>query len=211
MNTEKRKRLRELEAKATPGPWESMDGPNVGIIKDATGRAVAMTIWMLRDFPGIAVPDAAFIAAARTAVPALLDALEESDRHYETAARQRHDYAARLEVAGKTWQRMLKSDCRGMGNPVAKVEAMREIQDILNGRGSVRSELQAENAALRERVAVLEKVREAAGEFISSFDTEIPEDADSEQVNKLVDEYTHAAAALRAAIDKAGETGKGGA
>lgn len=50
-----------------------------------------------------------------------------------------------------------------------------------------------------------ETQREAAGEFISSFDTEIPEDADSEQVNKLVDEYTNAAAALRAALDKAGE------
>lgn len=66
-------------------------------------------------------------------------------------------------------------------------------------------EMNREMADLRERVAALEKVREAARQFISSFDTEIPEDADSEQVNKLVGQYTHAADALRAALDKAGE------
>lgn len=58
---------------------------------------------------------------------------------------------------------------------------------------------------LEARVEKLEEVREAAMAWLSSFDTQIPENADSDYVDKLSAEYTDTANALRAALDRAGE------
>lgn len=58
---------------------------------------------------------------------------------------------------------------------------------------------------LEARVEKLEAVRKAAMAWLSSFDTQIPENADSDYVDKLSAEYTDTANALRAALDRAGE------
>jgi hypothetical protein len=66
-----REKLRELEASAMPGPW-TVEGECDGCIDGITagGR------WVIQSDAGIYGPDvatAAFIVAARTAIPQLLD------------------------------------------------------------------------------------------------------------------------------------------
>jgi hypothetical protein len=86
ISSDERARLRGLVAGATGGPWfvddeEVVTGPltefgHRGLVARCTESMGA---------------DAAFIAASRTAVPALLDALEEAERN--------NGYYATLEVA----------------------------------------------------------------------------------------------------------------
>ena len=190
MTPERIAELRRLADAATKGPWEAKDDyPEVKIVSDYQVEGageVANWIATVDDSPDFGDDEAEvaernqanglFIAAARSAVPELLDALEARDAEIESlkglseaaikalsdVAVQLAELKARLEVAGRTWNRMLEADSKGMGNPFAKVEAMREINDLLNGRGSVRSAVVEENAALRARVERLEKAKEAA-------------------------------------------------
>jgi hypothetical protein len=89
MSPEERAALRVLAEAATPGPWEverywwklgsSRGMPDswwLGI--EARGAVCGTVAQALEDDEAKA--DAAFIAAARTAVPALLDALDEAER-----------------------------------------------------------------------------------------------------------------------------------
>lgn len=139
-------------------------------------------------------------------VSALLDALDEADSKTDRLA---HFIIGEIPGEPSQNQGAVDTAIRVMTSlKVENVSLRHQLAELYEHRKhivSVNGDLTAENAALRERVAALEKVREAARQFISSFDTEIPEDADSEQVNKLVGQYTHAADALRAALDKAGE------
>ena len=80
---------REIAAKATQGPWEaglyqSVSAAYYKICNSATDG------------------DAAFIAASRTLVPQLCDALEAAEKetkHYQTLASQSKDLTARAEKA----------------------------------------------------------------------------------------------------------------
>lgn len=85
LTPEGRDRLRELAENATPGPWEARRGSQW----DFDGSQVAQSSVRRADRAAITwddhggevfVPaDAEFIAAAREAVPALLDALDEAE------------------------------------------------------------------------------------------------------------------------------------
>lgn len=70
LTPEDRDRLRELASGATPGPWEA-NGSLIGVGR--AGSNFGQT-WGLRWRQ-----DIEFIAAARTAVPALLDMLEKAE------------------------------------------------------------------------------------------------------------------------------------
>jgi len=85
--------IRELEKKATKGPWIStyIGGPlnPVRIEVDHVGREGSAHIIVERDQKGIDVgffgtKDAEFIAASRTAVPMLLEKLEKCRQYMLT-------------------------------------------------------------------------------------------------------------------------------
>lgn len=72
---------RELCEKATPGPWEYRDNGFDGVIYGADDtRIVGGEPCEGRIEPG---PDAQFIAASRTLVPQLCDALEAAEKENE--------------------------------------------------------------------------------------------------------------------------------
>lgn len=83
MTTIERKRLRELAVKATPGPWDNR-------CREFSNTARPRHIWSeygwltcdhgLISPMNSSVPDAEFMAVARTAVPQLLDLVEELER-----------------------------------------------------------------------------------------------------------------------------------
>jgi len=73
---------RELIAKATKGPWETFDPEDYHgriQVSGQTARDGGKTSTPIIS-DGCFAPDAAFIAASRTLVPRLLDALEEANR-----------------------------------------------------------------------------------------------------------------------------------
>lgn len=141
MTPEERAALRELHAKATPGPWT------------ARGREVCWERGTIA--PSFA--DAAFIAAAREAVPALLDELDRVEkalriiesanvrlaRQRDTfkddtvaAERKRHDVEQRatraeraLEKATIILRSILATDERGQG--VLFAEAMNNAKSFV--------------------------------------------------------------------------------
>jgi len=73
---------RELIAKATKGPWETFDPEDyhgrIQVFGQTTRDGGKTSTPIISD--GCFAPDAAFIAASRTLVPRLLDALEEANR-----------------------------------------------------------------------------------------------------------------------------------
>ena len=92
MTTADRNRLRKLADAATPGPWENTRNGVQQTIDAATkvgdykyeGVGIVPEEYVRQE-------DAEFIAAARTAVPALLDALASAeDRATQAKARIRH-------------------------------------------------------------------------------------------------------------------------
>ena len=87
-----RDRLRELAENATPGPWEAQDyddhpgdeGSCVLTHEPERGtRAIAYAIAYPWTTPESCDADAEFIAAARQAVPALLDMLDQAEARIE--------------------------------------------------------------------------------------------------------------------------------
>jgi hypothetical protein len=82
--------LRRLERAATPGPWETKGpgdgwGDHVGIVRvpDHKDRRAVIHAWGLDEW----AKDAAFIAAARNALPRLLDLAERSSPAREPASK----------------------------------------------------------------------------------------------------------------------------
>lgn len=173
MTREERKRLRELVDKATPGPWT--EEPLNALLR--FGRKQDGP-WCDHDGVCPDDADAEFIAAARTAVPALLDALERSERKLSNQeALEAHFYRQFKDLCGLTVTDHSDVD--------VALRALRFDADATDT-------LKAENAALRERVAALEKVREAGVGILTRVDPRGP--------------YQFAEwDALRAALDKAGE------
>jgi hypothetical protein len=102
-----RARLRELAARATPGEWQYVDelvavmnGPGDPVCESGAGSGGSAAM---------IAANGEFIAAARTAVPELLDALDAAERRVEAlaqsfddalnAAREREAECERLRAA----------------------------------------------------------------------------------------------------------------
>lgn len=174
MTPERIAEIRRLAEAATKGPWTAKEPAFAPGIK---ARVFGPTY--KGKFEGqetMAVPDADFIAAAREAVPELLDDVDRLEARVKELSNP------------ATWRATINR------LESAELAALAELDERI-----------AENAALKARVEKLEEVRKAAMAWLSSFDTQIPENADSDYVDKLSAEYTDTANALRAALDRAGE------
>ena len=91
MDTTERARLRALCEAATPGPWR--DGAGfVAPVRDGSGTFDSLCECHGRNIRSNAV----FVAASRTAIPALLDALDAADARASVAERERDVAVARL-------------------------------------------------------------------------------------------------------------------
>lgn len=98
--------LQRLADSATPGPWSASvvrvekddDGQRrgAGVVRGANGGYVFMSA----NGPEILVADAEFIAAARSAVPALLDRGREAEAELEARIEDR-DYWYRIATEAK--------------------------------------------------------------------------------------------------------------
>ena len=98
MDLDKRARLRALCETATPGPWDAIYDEDAGEWMVRTGHAdVAVLTWQQAlDALGLSpmtMRTAAFVAASRTAIPALLDDSERLD----AAERERDEARAEVE------------------------------------------------------------------------------------------------------------------
>ena len=98
MDATERARLRALCEAATPGPWDAIYDEDAGEWMVRTGHAdVAVLTWQQAiDALGLSpmtMRTAAFIAASRTAIPALLDDSERLD----AAERERDEARAEVE------------------------------------------------------------------------------------------------------------------
>ena len=90
MDAKERTRLRALCEAATPGPWDAIYDEDAGEWTVRTGHAdVAVLTWQQAlDALGLSpvtMRTAAFIAASRAAIPALLDALDAAERERDEA------------------------------------------------------------------------------------------------------------------------------
>ncbi len=119
-------RLRALCDGATPGPW-NVDGPSMGFgaITDAHG---ALSFGLASGAKEEAQPEdacetnAAFIAAARTAVPELLDALAARDQQIAELERKRDDARAVI-VAWEEQAERFEKDAEDDGKRIAAAES----------------------------------------------------------------------------------------
>lgn len=114
MDAKERTRLRALCEAATPGPWDAIYDEDAGEWMVRTGHAdVAVLTWQQAlDALGLSpvtMRTAAFIAASRTAIPALLDDSErldavtrERDEARAEAERLRTEVAAAVVVERET-------------------------------------------------------------------------------------------------------------
>ena len=98
MTGEERSRLRALCEAATPGPWWTYE-PASGGVGVCSGASTDPRRLLMRSTAGAQRPDddAAFAAAARTALPALLDALDAAEARATTAERERDAAVARID------------------------------------------------------------------------------------------------------------------
>jgi len=111
VNPEERAKARKLCEAATPGPWEDHSdtiGEQIDADKDFASNAILIakpdesdwqrrlivgTFWHNGPQLACRAGDAAFIAAARTLVPKLLDALDEAEERIAVLERQRDEKA----------------------------------------------------------------------------------------------------------------------
>jgi chromosome segregation ATPase len=103
-----RAKLQALCDEATPGPWDPPDHPHI-VNGDGEGRIFSDGDWWvgspIGDYGPVAAvgggPDSRFIAAARTALPALLAALDEAEAAVKQAlatADGHREYGERVEA-----------------------------------------------------------------------------------------------------------------
>jgi hypothetical protein len=89
---------REIEQAATPGPWESDVIEELGdrpvVLLPVPGNDDAADLLFQADAPQATEADAAFIAAARTAMPLLLSALDEVLKLHARQDKPVRDYGA---------------------------------------------------------------------------------------------------------------------
>lgn len=158
MTPEERKRLRELCEKATPGPWKPVTKMHKSVPKDkgcvslygpdCLIYSTPLEPGCLRITHDRQKADCRFIAAAREAVPALLDALEASEA--DVAELRALDAEAQVGADEQTKQlRVLQSENTLLLNSLGAAERENE---------RLRAALQSENAALRERLEEIERL-----------------------------------------------------
>lgn len=150
MTDEQIKRLRELEAKATKGPWVAKEPAFAPGIK---ARVFGPTY--KGKFEGqetMAVPDADFIAAARSAVPELLDEVERLEMENRKLSQHIGDY---FYATQETYENMAE-EIR-----VAETNA-KVLDKCLKAESAELALRDDELSALRARVEKLEEVRKAA-------------------------------------------------
>ena len=144
-----REQLRALADKATPGPWSYADygdpSPEhwpVGLIETDGGEEA----WACDTALAMSEPDAAFIAAARTAVPQLLDQLDRAEHRIarleaQTSIRGRavviYRDRARKAEAERDWNirssRLAKEERIKANARAESAEArIRAVQDVLD-------------------------------------------------------------------------------
>lgn len=161
--------LKRLEAVATPGPWEHgtyLDGSHHVTADDGSdeGRTI------INGFAGLSEADAAYIAAARNALPALTLRCERAEREdFRGLYRQKLDrekglleqmqeLAAERDAARKTIRR-LKRRCqraeKAANEKIGQAEIDR-LHRIKSDMETAELKLLAEIDALTARVAELE-------------------------------------------------------
>lgn len=100
--------LRDLLEKATKGPWIAQEAANGARIVRAPGKSVCMTPAAYLPGPkALNATNAAFIAAARSALPALLDEVEGLRDDKETLAFERDEFASKAttwEICSDSWK-----------------------------------------------------------------------------------------------------------
>ena len=109
---EYRAELRRLSDAATPEPWNSMQGSTCKHVRSADGSFETGCIIFARSRTPEYPLDAEFIAAAREAVPLLLDEVEWIQRMWKTDEKRLNDEVARngrLEDENKRLERGLAS------------------------------------------------------------------------------------------------------
>ena len=137
MDATERARLRALCEAATPGPWDAIYDEDAGEWMVRTGHAdVAVLTWQQAiDALGLSpmtMRTAAFIAASRTAIPALLDDSERLD----AAERERDEARAEVERLRAAITRLrdnaaeMQSCARAVGH-VEEREACAELADAI--------------------------------------------------------------------------------
>lgn len=123
-----RDRLRELAENATPGPWETFKTKpgrdnGIGSVSPTVppDEAVMEDVW---SDPA----DAAFIAAARTAVPALLDMLDQAEADRDWLFRSsRISKEERIKANARADQARAQIDrVRALHQPVTRDECCTE-------------------------------------------------------------------------------------
>lgn len=155
MNHERIAEIRRLAEAATKGPWEPC-GCRFSIVTAQITPQETMDICDTKINDAISCEQAeannCFISAARSAVPALLDALDEAERNDETITSNLIDIIApQCPEHESHFKRISLSDfIEKYPRRCAECERLERVA------------IEAENAALKARVAVLEKVREAA-------------------------------------------------
>jgi hypothetical protein len=154
ISSDERARLRGLVAGATPGPWVAHDGWEG---RDGEPYITSGEPGGLVESPDsiMSATDAAFIAESRTAVPALLDALEEAEREASGSTfmferiRVERDHALRelqvMRVEVARWRDLASKAANGLDEwseseschrsdeAVAIQEALAEDRDDLRG------------------------------------------------------------------------------
>lgn len=211
MNTEERKRLRELSDKATPGPWELEErGYSVCPIErngDKLPAVAALPGYVKNggqeDFWAQWISDAAFIAAARSAVPELLDALDEAEadrdelKALDAEAQHGADEQTKQMLRLQAENAALRAELERSRDLVTNLRLACECLHSAKERyADIAEKSEAEEIVkLRDRVEKLEEVRKAATLNVEKM--ERITDIDWTET----DEYW----ALRAALDRAGE------
>lgn len=123
MDATERARLRALCETATPGPWEcngvSVD-PEDGYVFARQGANIRGTLIVLDDTYERCGSDMLFVAASRTAIPALLDDLDAVERERDEAVAMLRNLLARVHRDGGQ-----HSDAVGLA------QATREADEII--------------------------------------------------------------------------------
>ena len=159
MTADERAALRALAEAATPGPWERGDW-HIWSKADGVSREVCgMGGWEHRD-------DGAFIAAARAAVPALLDALDAAEAERDEARAVASELIDKLSVAHVRANEAarLSSDANGRAEDARRRWAAHQDVCVMASldRETLETERDEARAALAEAQAEVEAARRVA-------------------------------------------------
>lgn len=176
-------RVRELDAAATKGPWMApharVQAEQVGYVYRAEGMAsqVARTMSTTRG-----MSDAALIAEYRTAAPALADEVERLAALFQQAYGVHHSWVAECERLRERVREHEKREnalhSKGMQFRKERDALKAKLAESERERDAARGEASIHYAVIeqyRSRLALCEKVVEAARKMLVEHDTELQE------------------------------------